>query len=159
MWKGLYIFPPAFFTLVFRQFNTFSIPIFYNHILSIILTLIFKVLEVIIFKTYICIIGIFTYFFINVSIIFLSTIFRIFYFFKLGRLAFLAVVLFLSSFVNVLHVFICLTLILATIIHHQVLFLFMFMIDNDSDCLQSNNDTSSNDLWLLFTLSFLFLKV
>ena len=32
-------------------------------------------------------------------------------------------------------------------------------IDKDANCLQSNNNTSSKNLWLLFSASFLFLKV
>ena len=46
-------------------------------------------------------------------------------------------------------------------IHHQVLFFFHTHanIDKDVNCLQSNNDASSKNLWLLFSASFLFLKI
>ena len=32
-------------------------------------------------------------------------------------------------------------------------------LDKDTNCLQSNNNASSKNLWLLFSVSFLFLKV
>ena len=32
-------------------------------------------------------------------------------------------------------------------------------IDKDANCYQSNNNTSSKNLWLLFSASFLFLKI
>ena len=56
---------------------------------------------------------------------------------------------------------VCFSLILTIIIYHQVLFFFRVHtdIDKDADCLQSNNNDSLNDLWLLFATLFFFLKV
>ena len=45
-------------------------------------------------------------------------------------------------------------------IRHQVFFFHIHAnIDKDVNCLQSNNNTSSKNLWLLFSASFLFLKI
>ena len=38
-------------------------------------------------------------------------------------------------------------------------FHFHINSDKDADCLQSNNNIFSNDLWLVFSISVLFLKV
>ena len=57
--------------------------------------------------------------------------------------------------------FLIFLLILSIIIHHQVLFLSRVhvSIDRDGNCLQSNNNVFSNNLWLLFSSLFFFLKV
>ena len=54
---------------------------------------------------------------------------------------------------------ICL-LISTIMIRHQVFFFHIHAnIDKDVNCLQSNNNASSKNLWLLFSASFLFLKI
>ena len=52
-------------------------------------------------------------------------------------------------------------LVLMTVVHHYVLHFFHLhiYIDKDADCLQSNNNVFSNDLWLVFSTLVLLLNV
>ena len=109
-----------------------------------------------------CIIGIFTHFSIMMCINFLHIIFRIFYYFMFDCLFFLVFALLLCVFVNVLHVFIFLINNRKLIIILQQVLLFFNIhanIDQNANCFQSNSNSSSKNLWLLFSAPFLFLKV
>ena len=73
----------------------------------------------------------------------------------------LAIILLLYVFVNILHVF-CLFFTNSSnynLSSGSVFFRVHTDIDKDADCLQSNNNDSLNDLWLLFPTLFFFLKV
>ena len=88
-------------------------------------------------------------------------ILKIFYFLTFGCLLSLAIILLLCVFVIILHVS-CLFFINSN--DHNLslgsaVFRFHIDIDKDTDCLQSNNNDSLNDLWLLFSTLFFFLKV
>ena len=106
------------------------------------------------------IIGIFTHFSIIICISFLFIIFRIFYYFMFDCLFFPVFALLLCVCFNVLYVFYLLinfndynSSTGSTFFHIHA------NIDKDTKCLQSNNNTSSKNLLLLFSASFLFLKV
>ena len=81
---------------------------------------------------------------------FLHIILRIFYCFMFGYLLSLATSLFFCVLVNILQIsYLCFTsfndcnsLSCSAFIH------FHINIDKDADCLQSNNNVFSNDLWL-----------
>ena len=106
-----------------------------------------------------CFIGIFSNFAIHIFIIFLCIIFRIYYFLMLGFFS-VAIILLLCVFVNILHVCLFFTNSNGYILSSgSVLFRVHTDIDKDGYFLQSNNNDSLNDLWLLFAALFLFLKV
>ena len=113
-----------------------------------------------VYKTFLLyVIEIFTYFPIIICINFLRIIFRIFHYFMFGCSFFSCLCIALVSFLLMFYMFFFCFLILAIIIHRQVLFYsYTNNIDKDANCLQSNNASSKN-LWLLFLASFLFLKV
>ena len=62
-------------------------------------------------------------------------------------------------FLLMFYMFLICLLVLTIMMHHQVLFHIHTNIDKDVNCLQSNNNASSKNLWLLFSASFLFLKI
>ena len=95
--------------------------------------IVFTALFVNIFIKLSYIIGIFTHFSISICISFLRIVFRIFYYFMFGCLFLLVFALLLCA--------------------------IQANIDKDVNCLQSNNNASSKNLWLLFSASFLFLKI
>ena len=108
-----------------------------------------------------CIIGIFINFVIYIVIIFFRIIFRIYYFLTICCFFYLAVILLWCVSVNILHVSClfftnCNDYNLST---GSAFFRVHTDIDKDGDCLQSNNNDSLNDLWLLFATLFFFLKV
>ena len=109
----------------------------------------------------ICIKEIFIHFLYNISMNFLHIILRIFYCFMFGCLLFLAILLFLCVFVDVLQVsYLCFTSFSdCSSPSCHAFFRFHININKDADCLQSNNNVFSNDLWLVFSTSVLFLQV
>ena len=159
----LHIFIFIFFVLVIWQVNAFCITLFFTVIITMILALVFIVFTAMFLNMFIklfYIIRIFTHFSITICISFLCIIFRIFYYFMFGCLFFLVFALLLCVCFNVLHVFYLFTNFNdynsstgSTSFHIHA------NIDKDANCLQSNNNTSSKNLWLLFSASFLFLKV
>ena len=122
---------------------------------------IFTVLFVNIFIRLFYITGIFTHFSISICINFLCNVFRIFYYFMFGCLFSLVFALLLCVLVNVLHV----SYLFASFNDYDAssgsisFFHIHTNIDKDVNCLQSNNNASSKNLWLLFSASFLFLKI
>ena len=121
---------------------------------------IFTVLFVNIFIKLFYIIGIFTHFSISICINFPCKVFRIFYYFMFGCLFSLVYALLLSVFVNVLHVYLFASFNDYDASSGSISFFHIHTsIDKDVDCLQSNNNSSSKNLWLLFSASFLFLKI
>ena len=124
-------------------------------IITLTLALLFIVITVLFLKMFIklfYIIEIFTHFSVSICINFLRIMF--------GCLFCLVFTLLFYNFVNVLHVFYLFTNFNdynsstgSTSFHIHA------NIDKDANCLQSNNNTSSKNLWLLFSASFLFLKV
>ena len=78
----------------------------------------------------------------------------------LAEVFFLIFALLLCLCVNVLHVFYLFTN-LRIIIHQHVLLFFHIHanIDKDANYFQSNDNTSSKNLWLIFSASFSFLNV
>ena len=91
---------------------------------------------------------------------FLPIIFRICHYFMFGWGFFSYFALLLCLCVNVLHVFYLFTN-LRIIIHQHVLLFFHIHanIDKDANYFQSNDNTSSKNLWLIFSASFSFLNV
>ena len=158
------IFIFIFFVPVIWQFNAFCITAFFTVIIIMILALVFIVFTALFVNIFIklsYIIGIFTHFSISICINFLCIVFRIFYYFMFGCLFLLVFALLLCVFVNVLHVSYLFTnfndydsssgSIFFSHIHAN--------IDKDVNCLQSKNNASSKNLWLLFSASFSFLKI
>ena len=78
-----------------------------------------------------------------------------------GHLLFLAMLLFLRVFVNILQVsYLCFCSFNdCNSPSCSAFFHFHINIDKDADCRQSNNNVFSNDLWLVLSTSVLFLKV
>ena len=106
------------------------------------------------------IIGIFTHFSISIYINFLRIVFRIFYYFMFGCLFLLVFALFLCVFVTVLHVSYLFTNFNDyDSLSGSIFFHIHANIDKDVNSLRSNNNASSKNLWLLFSASFLFLKI
>ena len=107
----------------------------------------------------ICIIRIFLHFLINSFIIFLHISFRIFYFVMFNCLYSLAIILLLCVSVTNLHV----SCLLLTNFNESdsssgsVFCNVHISIDKGADYLQSNNNASSNDLWLRFSTLIIFL--
>ena len=158
------IFIFIFFVPVIWRFNALCITVFFMVIIIMILPLLFIVstaLFVNIFIKLSYIIGIFTHFSISICIIFLRIAFKIFYYFLFGCFFLLVFALPLCVFVNVLHV----SYLFDNFNDYDsssgsVSFFHIHAnIDKDVNCLQSNNNSSSKNLWLLFTASFLFLKI
>ena len=119
---------------------------------------IFTVLFANIFIKLFYIIGIFTHFSISICINFLC-VFRIFYYFMFGCLFSLVFALLLCVFVNILHV----SYLFASFNDYDAsldsisFFHIHINIDKDVNCLQSNNNASSKNLWLIFfSLVFIF---
>ena len=104
--------------------------------------------------------GIIIHFWSNICIEFLNVIFRTFYYF-VGLYLFLPWDFFFCVFVNVLRVsYLIFTNFNVYIASPGSVFVLVHItIDKDADCLQSNSNPSSNDLWLPFLTSFFFLKV
>ena len=125
---------------------------------AMVLTLIFTLFIALIFNRYIklsCIIGKC----INKFLSFFGVLFLEFSIFsRLAGFFSLVIILLLCVF-NILQVSYFLQ-ILTIIIHLQVLFFFLVRIniEKDADCLQSNNNDSLNDLWLLFLTLVFFLE-
>ena len=91
---------------------------------------------------------------------YLRVIFRVLCYFMFGCFFFLVFALLLCLCVNILHVFCLFTnsndynsSTGSTFFHIHA------NIDKDANCYQSNNNTSSKNHWLLFSASFLFLKI
>ena len=128
-----------------------------------VVTLVFILFIALIFNMYIkltCIIGIFINFVIHIFIIFFRIIFRIYYFLTFCCFFYLAIILLWCVSVNILHVSClfftnCNDYNLST---GSAFFRVHTDIDKDGDCLQSNNNDSLNDLWLLFATLFFFLE-
>ena len=101
-----------------------------------------------------CIIGIFINFLIH-FLSFFCVLFLEFIIFSLSAVFFLWPFYCFCVFLLIFYMFhVCFLLILTIIIHRQVLLFFVFIMW-DSECLQSNDNVSLNDLWLLFA-TFLF---
>ena len=106
------------------------------------------------------VIGIFTHISISICINFLCNVFRIFYYFMFDCLFSLVFALLLCVFVNVLHV----SYSFASFNDYDAssgsisIFHIHTNIDKDVNCLQSNNNASSKNLWLLFSASFLIFE-
>ena len=132
---------------VIWQFNTFCISALLIFILFV--ALIFNMC-----RKLICIIGIFINFF-NSYFIFFCVLFLEFIIFLLSAVFFLWPFYCFCVFLSIFYMFhVCFLLILTIIIHRQVLLFFVFIMW-DPECLQSNDNVSLNDLWLLFA-TFLF---
>ena len=104
---------------------------------------------------------IFTHFSISICINLLCIVFRIFYYFMFGCLFWLVFTLLLCVFINVLDV----SYLFADFNDYDSssgsisFFHIHAKIDKDVNCLQSNNNATAKNLWLLFSASFLFLKI
>ena len=102
----LQIFIFIFFVPVIWQFNAFCITVFFTVIIMI-LALVFIVCTVLFVNIFVklsYIVGTFTHFSNSICVNFLRIVFRFFYYFMFGSLFLLVFRLFLSVFVNVLHV-------------------------------------------------------
>ena len=158
------IFTFIFFVFVIWQFNAFCITVFFTVIVTMILALVFIVFKALFLNMFI---KLFLYY-RNIHTFFNYQLHQIFacYFQDFFIISCLAVSFFLSLhcfcvFVLTFDMFFICLLILRTIIHQQLLLFFDIYanIDKDANCLQSNNNTSSKNLWLFFSASLLFLKV
>ena len=99
-------------------------------------------------------------FLIHIFIIFLRIIFKIFYFLTFECFLSLAIILLLCVFVIILHVS-CYFFTNSNDYNLSlgcVVYRVHIDIDKDGDCLQSNNNNSLNDLWLLFAALIFFLE-
>ena len=126
-------------------------------IFAMVLTLIFILFVALIFnmcRKLTCIIGIFINFLIH-FLSFFCALFLEFIIFSLSAVFFLRPFYCFCVFLLIFYMFhVCFLLILTIIIHRQVLLFFVFIMW-DPECLQSNDNVSWNDLWLLFA-TFLF---
>ena len=126
-------------------------------IFAMVLTLIFILFVALIFnmcRKLTCIIGIFINFLIH-FLSFFCALFLEFIIFSLSAVFFLRPFYCFCVFLLIFYMFhVCFLLILTIIIHRQVLLFFVFIMW-DPECLQSNDNVSLNDLWLLFA-TFLF---
>ena len=144
-----------FLILAIWQCNTFCIPAFLSVIFTMVVTLNFILFIALIFNTYIkltWIKGVFINFLILIFTIFLRIIFRIYYFLAFSCFFFLWPLYCFCVFLLIFYKFlVCFLIILTITTYHQVVY-FRVHTDNDKNgyCLQSNNNNSLNDLWLLF---------
>ena len=124
-----------------------------------VVTLIFILFIALIFNMFIkltCIIRIFINFLIHILIIFLRIIFKIYYFVTVDCFFSLTIKLLLYVFVSILHVS-CLFSTNSNDYNLSSSSVFVRVhndIEKDAYCLQSNNNDSLNDLWLLFATLF-----
>ena len=152
----------TFFILNVWRFNKFFITVFYT-VIFMFWTLIFIVLVALIYNMYmklLCVIKILIRFMFSIRMNFFRNVFRIFCF-MFGCLLLLTMVLLLCwcFFVNVLQVsYMCFTSFndcnsssssCSVFVHSHII------IEKDGDCLQSNDNSSSNFMVSFFNLSII----
>ena len=160
----MHIFIFVFFVLLIWQYDAFCITVIFMVFITMILALVFIVFKAPFLNMFIklfYITGTFIHFSIIICINFLLDIFRGFFcYFMFGSLFFLVFALLFYVFVNVLLVFNLFTNFKdynsssgSTVFHFHVNF------DKDATYLQTNNNASSKNPWLLFSAWSLFWKV